>query len=285
MNEVLTVDYCLQSAFPMLVSKDLAAHGEGYSPKAADLLNELTVLARLSRAVNYYSLVTVYQRLEELYQAVRSGQSSEAYWMQCREAELLVKTVHDAVFQPPRREKSGDGEKGDEGSKNGDSDKSDDDGDKNDGDDGGSKSDGDKTGENDDNNTDGWLEPPLKWKELERVLGQLDRATVAEKRVLLHVMNAKSMLELHNFLVDPPLYMPAMLRRALARHIALAPASCAAERALLKKVQARLARFEPGREERWLRRCVGYQQVTETLDSGESCIELRVGRSEWRVRA
>ena len=79
--------------------------------------------------------------------------------------------------------------------------------------------------------------------------------------------------------------MPAMLRRALARHIALAPASCAAERALLKKVQARLARFEPGREERWLRRCVGYQQVTETLDSGESCIELRVGRSEWRVRA
>lgn len=100
MNEVLTVDYCLQPAFPMLVSKDLAAHGEGYSPKAADLLNELTVLARLSRAVNYYSLVTVYQRLEELYQAVRSGQSSEAYWMQCREAELLVKTVHDAVFQP-----------------------------------------------------------------------------------------------------------------------------------------------------------------------------------------
>ena len=265
MNEVLTVDYCLQPAFPMLVSKDLAAHGEGYSPKAADLLNELTVLARLSRAVNYYSLVTVYQRLEELYQAVRSGQSSEAYWMQCREAELLVKTVHDAVFQPPRREK---GEKG-----GGD-----------DGDDGGDKT-GDKTGENDDNNTDGWLEPPLKWKELERVLGQLDRATVAEKRVLLHVMNAKSMLELHNFLVDPPLYMPAMLRRALARHIALAPASCAAERALLKKVQARLARFEPGREERWLRRCVGYQQVTETLDSGESCIELRVGRSEWRVRA
>ena len=54
MNEVLTVDYCLQPAFPMLVSKDLAAHGEGYSPKAADLLNELTVLARLSRAVNYY---------------------------------------------------------------------------------------------------------------------------------------------------------------------------------------------------------------------------------------
>lgn len=48
------------------------------------------------------------------------------------------------------------------------------------------------------------------------MLGQLDRATVAEKRVLLHVMNAKSMLELHNFLVDPPLYMPAMLRRALA---------------------------------------------------------------------
>ena len=262
MNEVLTVDYCLQPAFPMLVFKDLAAHGEGYSPKAADLLNELTVLARLSRAVNYYSLVTVYQRLEELYQAVRSGQSSEAYWMQCREAELLVKTVHDAVFQPPRREK------GDEWSKNGDSDKT-----------------GDKTGEDDDNNTDGWLEPPLKWKELERVLGQLDRATVAEKRVLLHVMNAKSILELHNYLVDPPLYMPAMLRRALARHIALAPASCAAERALLKKVQARLARFEPGREERWLRRCVGYQQVTETLDSGESCIELRVGRSEWRVRA
>ena len=258
MNEVLTVDYCLQPAFPMLVSKDLAAHGEGYSPKAADLLNELTVLARLSRAVNYYSLVTVYQRLEE-----------------------LGKTVHDAVFQPPPREKSGGGEKGDEGSKNGDSDKSDDDGDKSDG---GDKT-GDKTGENDDNNTDGWLEPPLKWKELERVLGQLDRATVAEKRVLLHVMNAKSMLELHNFLVDPPLYMPAMLRRALARHIALAPASCAAERALLTKVQARLARFEPGREERWLRRCVGYQQVTETLDSGESCIELRVGRSEWRVRA
>ena len=277
MNEVLTVDYCLQPAFPMLVSKDLAAHGEGYSPKAADLLNELTVLARLSRAVNYYSLVTVYQRLEELYQAVRSGQSSEAYWMQCREAELLVKTVHDAVFQPPRREKGGGGDDGEKGEKGG-------------GNDGGDKSDGgdkngDKTGENDDNNTDGWLEPPLKWKELERVLGQLDRETVAEKRVLLHVMNAKSMLELHNFLVDPPLYMPAMLRRALARHIALAPASCAAERALLKKVQARLARFEPGREERWLRRCVGYQQVTETLDSGESCIELRVGRSEWRVRA
>ena len=273
MNEVLTVDYCLQPAFPMLVSKDLAAHGEGYSPKAADLLNELTVLARLSRAVNYYSLVTVYQRLEELYQAVRSGQSSEAYWMQCREAELLVKTVHDAVFQPPRREKGGGGDDGDDG----------DDGEKGESD-GGDKT-GDKTGEDDDNNTDGWLEPPLKWKELERVLGQLDRATVAEKRVLLHVMNAKSMLELHNFLVDPPLYMPAMLRRALARHIALAPASCAAERALLKKVQARLARFEPGREERWLRRCVGYQQVTETLDSGESCIELRVGRSEWRVRA
>ena len=285
MNEVLTVDYCLQPAFPMLVSKDLAAHGEGYSPKAADLLNELTVLARLSRAVNYYSLVTVYQRLEELYQAVRSGQSSEAYWMQCREAELLVKTVHDAVFQPPRREKSGGGDDGDDGEKGGGNEGGDksDGGDKT-GDKTGDKN-GDKTGENDDNNTDGWLEPPLKWKELERVLGQLDRATVAEKRVLLHVMNAKSILELHNYLVDPPLYMPAMLRRALARHIALAPASCAAERALLKKVQARLARFEPGREERWLRRCVGYQQVTETLDSGESCIELRVGRSEWRVRA
>ena len=77
MNEVLSVDYCLQPTFPMLVSKDLAAYSDGYSPKTIDLLNELMVLARLSRAVNYYSLVTVYQRLEELYQTVRSGQSSE----------------------------------------------------------------------------------------------------------------------------------------------------------------------------------------------------------------
>lgn len=247
MNEVLSVDYCLQPTFPMLVSKDLAAHSEGYSPKTIDLLNELMVLARLSRAVNYYSLVTVYQRLEELYQTVRSGQSSEAYWMQCHEAELLVKTIHDAIFKPLRESRDGKPCDGD-------------------GDD----------GDNDDNTS--WLEPPLKWSELERLLERLNRDTAEEKCVLLHVMNAKSMLELHNFLVDPALYMPAMLRRALSRSISFrTPATCSAECTLLKEVQGRLAQFEPGREERWLRGCVGYQQVTETLDSGESCVELRVG--------
>ena len=146
MNEVLSVDYCLQPSFPVLIAKDLAAHGESYSQKARDLLNELVALARLSRAVNYYSVITLYERLEEIYHAVRCNQTGEAYWMQCAEAELLVTTVRDQLF---------------------------------------------KKGED-------WLEPPLKWKELNRTLEQLDKEKVGETVVLVHVMNAKSMMEIHN---------------------------------------------------------------------------------------
>ena len=227
MNEVLSVDYCLQPSFPVLIAKDLAAHGESYSQKARDLLNELVALARLSRAVNYYSVITLYERLEEIYHAVRSNQTGEAYWMQCAEAELLVTTVRDQLF---------------------------------------------KKGED-------WLEPPLKWKELNRTLEQLDKEKVGETVVLVHVMNAKSMMEIHNYLIDPAVYMSGMLRRALSRVIAYnASSSLKAERELLKNVRERLSRLEKGQEEGWTRHCCGYQFITETLDSGESCIEVHTGR-------
>lgn len=105
LNESLTLDFCLQNGFTGLVRRDLENHGCAYSQKTKDLLNELISLSKLSRTLLYFSLVTLNDQIGNITLRLQSGfLAGVCYWMETKESELLLKTIHEMKFSEFRWE-------------------------------------------------------------------------------------------------------------------------------------------------------------------------------------
>ena len=231
LNELLTLDFCLQNGFTVLVRRDLENHGFAYSQKTKDLLNELISLSKLSRTLLYFSLVTLNDQIGNITLRLRSGSlAGVCYWMETKESELLLKTLHDEIF---------------------------------------GVLDGKIPLED-------WLEPPQKWSGLLTLLHELD-ASIQDKSkrvVLISVMNAKSVVEIHNFLTNSKLYMLRSLQRSLYRHLAYQNSSSnSIEHKLLSFVKTQIGdlRYDNGIESNEL---IGLQQVEEQIHNHDGLFEV-----------
>ena len=231
LNESLTLDFCLQNGFTGLVRRDLENHGFAYSQKTKDLLNELISLSKLSRTLLYFSLVTLNDQIGNITLRLQSGfLAGVCYWMETKESELLLKTLHEEIF---------------------------------------GVLDGKIPLED-------WLEPPQKWSGLITLLHELDSSMHDEskKAVLVSVMNAKSIVEIHNFLINPKLYMLRSLRRSLYRHLAYQNVSSnSIEHKLLSFIKTQIGdiRCNNGNESNEL---INLQQVEEQIHNHDGLFEV-----------
>ena len=231
LNESLNLNFCLQGGFSILVRRDLECHGYSYSQKTKDLLNELITLSKLSRTLLYFSIVTLYERIDDVNLRLRNGSlSGVCYWMETKESELMLKTLHEEIF----------------GVLNGNI------------------------------ALEDWLEPPQKWSGLVTILQEIDASILdnSKRVVLLSVMNAKSVVEVHNFLTRPKLYMLMTLQRALYRHLTYLNGSAnSVENQLLSFIKKRLEeiRRENGSKTEFL---INLQRVEEKLRNHDSVFEV-----------
>ena len=66
-----------------------------------------------------------------------------------------------------------------------------------------------------------WLQPPIKWSEMERILYQHNQQNSSESPeiVLINVLNRTTLVEVYNYLLDPSLYMLLSLQKRLKQII------------------------------------------------------------------
>ena len=276
LNDSLSLAFCQQSLFPYFVSRDLHQHGGHYSQKTKELLRELVFLSRLEQEIRLSSVVSVYGKLRDVFSKVKTGRSTEAYWMKLDESEELLECVNREIFCVLDEQTS---EKQDENgwsSLNALNESKEDTKTENDStlfnDLKDSKDSKPFTDSKDSKKKEGWLQPPEKWVEVRRILSELNEAgsPSAPKCVLLSVLNMKVLTELHNFLLSPAFYCLLSLRRILNRAFDEKTLS-SREGKLLAEVRRRLeGQLDPAWRANWLT----FQRITEIESERNNAIEL-----------
>lgn len=231
LNEVLSLDYCMQPLLANIIRKDIREHGDGYSMKTKDLLQDLIHLNGFARCLNSSSIIELYFRLQNAYREVRMDHGNSCYWMECEEAESFVMSINQEIFGIL-----------DGGIENKD-----------------------------------WLQPPVKWQELVSILNELNELNDGEK-VLVMVMENSILIDVHNYLLNPTIFMLVTLQKKLTQITTLQTSSKKSkESQLLQYVKKQLNKYSQDEISSYYQQSIGYQQVNDTLSS--ECYVLPVHSS------
>ena len=118
-----------------------------------------------------------------------------------------------------------------------------------------------------------WLQPPIKWSEMERILYQLNQQNSSESPeiVLINVLNRTTLVEVYNYLLDPSLYMLLSLQKRL-KQIIQNPSHQSTERKLSQYLDYQIQSINPAQIQLWKERSIGYQEVTDYFTEKHNCI-------------
>lgn len=230
LNEVLSLDYCMQPLLANIIRKDIREHGDAYSMKTKDLLQDLIHLNGFVRCLNSSSVIELYFRLQNAYREVRTDHGNSCYWMECKEAESFVMCINQEIF----------------GILDGKLERKD------------------------------WLQPPVKWQELVHILNELNELNDGEK-VLIMVMEKSSLIDVHNYLLNPTIFMLVTLQKKLNQIMTTQTSKQSKESRLLQYVKKELSKFSQDEISLYYEQSIGYQQVNDGFSS--ECSVLPVSSS------
>lgn len=120
-----------------------------------------------------------------------------------------------------------------------------------------------------------WLQPPIKWSEMNRILSQLNQQTSLESQeiVLVNVLNRTTLVEIYNYLLNPSLYMLLSLQKRLKQIIQTQNLpQQSKERKLAHYLEHQIQSINPAQIQIWREQSISYQEVTDYFNTNRNCI-------------